>query len=147
MANKSQNKTQPTKVPINDVLSGITDEQQRKDAEALIRLMRKITGKAPVMWGPSIVGFDRYHYKYESGREGDTGAIGFSPRRSNLTIYLVDGTSRYQDLLSKLGPHTTGKACLYIKRLSDVNVSVLEKLLKVSYQYVMSHKMDMHRAE
>ncbi len=97
------------------------------------------------MWGPSIVGFDRYHYRYESGREGDVGAIGFSPRKSNLTIYLGDGTSKYKKLLSKLGPHKTGKVCLYIKHLSDINIKVLEELVRASYQYVMSHKIDMHK--
>jgi len=147
MANSSQNKTQPTKVSVKKFLSGIKDEQQRKDAEQLSRLMGNITGKKPVMWGPSIVGFDRCHYKYESGREGDMGAIGFSPRKGNLTVYLVDGTSKYKSQLAKLGPHKTGKVCLYIKHLRDVDMDMLEKIIKASYQYAMSHKTDMHRAE
>lgn len=143
----TENKTKPTRVSVKTFLSGIGNEQKKKDAEALARLMRKITGKPAVMWGPSIIGFDRCHYKYESGREGDMGALGFSPRASALTVYLVDGTSKYQALLRKLGPHTTGKACVYIKRLSDVDMDVLETVLRSSYAYAMSHKDDMGRAE
>ena len=144
MANQSQNKTQHTEASVKDFLSSIKDEQQREDAQQINRLMGKITGKTPVMWGSSIVGFDSCHYKYESGREGEMGAVGFSPRKSNLTIYLVDGTSKYREMLSKLGSHKTGKVCLYIKRLGDVDMDVLEKIIKKSYQYVMSHKMGMH---
>lgn len=147
MVTQSQNKTQPTKASVKDFLSDIKDEQRKKDAQEIRRLMAKISGKTPVMWGPSIVGFDQCHYKYESGREGDMGAIGFSPRKSNLTVYLVDGTSKYQELLKNLGPHKTGKVCLYIKHLDDINMSVLEKIIEKSYQYAISHKMDMHRAE
>jgi hypothetical protein len=147
MPTKSQNKTQPTKVSVKDFLAGIKDEQRRKDAIEIARLMRKITGKPAVMWGPSIVGFDKYHYKYESGREGDMAATGFSPRSTALTLYLSGGTSKYAKLLGKLGPHKTGNVCLYIKRLSDVDMSVLEELIRDSYKYAMSHKDDMDRAE
>ena len=147
MTNQHQNKTHPTKASVKDFLSGIKDEQQKKDAQEISRLMAKISGKTPVMWGPSIVGFDQCHYKYESGREGDMGVIGFSPRKSNLTIYLVDGTSKYQKLLKNLGPHKTGKVCLYIKHLGAVNMDVLEKIIEKSYRYVMSHKIDMHKTE
>lgn len=133
------NKTQPTNVSVKDFLSGIKDNQQRKDAQKLCKLMSQITGKQPVMWGSSIIGFDQYHYKYASGREGDIGALGFSPRKSNLTIYLIDGMSGHRELLQKLGPHTTGKACLYIKRLDDVDMSVLKKLLTDSYKKLASH--------
>ena len=109
--------------------------------------MEKITGKPGVMWGGSIIGFDQVHYKYDSGREGDMGAIGFAPRKSNLTIYLVGGTSKYATLLNKLGPHKTGKVCLYIKHLGDIDLTILEELLRDSYQYVMAHKNDMHKTE
>ena len=147
MPQKSQNKTQPTNVSVKDFLSGIKSQQKRKDAETLIHLMQGISGDAPVMWGPSIIGFGRCHYKYESGREGDMSVLGFSPRAAALTIYLVDGTVKYREFLSELGPHTTGTVCLYIKRLEDVDMGVLEKILKASYQYVMSHNMGMHRAD
>jgi hypothetical protein len=101
---------------------------------------------ALVMWGSSIIGFDSYHYKYESGREGDMAAVGFSPRKSNLVIYLVDGISKHGDLLRDLGPHKAGKGCLYVKRLSDVKLSVLEQVIRASYEYIMSRNTDMHRA-
>lgn len=147
MTKHTPNKTQPTTVSIKDFLSGIQDESKKKDAQQLVQLMSEITGKPPVMWGPSIIGFDQCHYNYESGREGDTGAIGFSPRKTNLTIYLVDGVSKYTTLLSKLGPHKTGKVCVYIKRLSDIDMKILEELIRESYKYIMSRKTDMHRAE
>ena len=148
MKNQSQNKTQPTTSSVERFISSIEDENKRMDAMELRRLMEKMTGQPAVMWGSSIIGFDKVHYKYESGREGDMGAIGFSPRRSNLTIYFVDGVSKHSELLAKLGPHKTGKAsCLYIKRLSDIDMNVLEKLIKDSYQYVMSHKYEKHRVE
>jgi hypothetical protein len=147
MAKNSQNKTVPTNISVKEYLSGLKNESQRKDAEKLAHMMENITGKPGVMWGGSIIGFDQVHYKYESGREGDMGAIGFAPRKSNLTIYLVDGTSKYGELLNRLGPHKTGKVCLYIKRLSDVDQTILEELIRDSYQYVVAHKNDMHRAE
>jgi hypothetical protein len=147
MAKNSENKTVPTNISVKDYLSGIKDELQRKDAQELAHLMEEITGKPAVMWGGSIIGFDQVHYKYASGREGDMGAIGFAPRKSNLTIYLVDGTSKYVTLLNKLGPHKTGKVCLYIKRLSDIDQTILEELIRDSYQYVMAHKNDMHKTE
>lgn len=137
----------PHQVKVPDFLKTIDDEQKLKDTKELIKIMRKVSGKPPVMWGSSIIGFDSVHYKYESGREGDMGAIGFSPRKANLVIYAVDGINKYKDLLDKLGPHKIGKACLYIKRLSDVNIKVLEEIIENSYKYVMSRKTDMHRAE
>jgi hypothetical protein len=147
MAKPSANKTRPTEASVEDFFARIENEVRRKDAQALSRLMEEITGEPPVLWGPSIVGFGQSHYKYESGREGDTGAIGFAPRKSSLTIYLVDGTSKYASLLSTLGPHKTGKVCLYIKRLSDVDMDILEELIRSSHAYVTSHNGDMHRAE
>jgi hypothetical protein len=97
--------------------------------------MAKATGKKPKMWGPSIVGFDQYHYKYESGREGDMCRIGFSPRKQNLTVYIVDGFEKYENLMSKLGKHKIGKSCLYIKRLSDVDENILNELIKLSVKH------------
>lgn len=144
---KSQNKTQPTKVSVYDFIAAVENEERRKDTETLIRMMKKITKKLPVMWGPSIIGFDQVHYKYESGREGDMGAMGFSPRKTNLAVYIVEGVSKHKDLLDKLGPHKTGKVCLYIKRLADIDLKILEQILTKSYKYVMAHKTNMHRAE
>jgi hypothetical protein len=146
MAKDAPNKTCATENSVAEFLAGIPDDERRSDAEQLVELMGKITGKAPMMWGSSIIGFDQYHYKYESGREGDWAAAAFSPRKSSLTIYFADGLSRHSELLDQLGTHKTGKGCLYIKRLSDVNRDVLAKLIEESYQYVMSHKSDMHRA-
>ena len=106
------------------------DEQVRKDCAVISKLMSEATGEPPKMWGPSIIGFGTYHYKYASGREGDMPIIGFSPRKQNLTLYV--GFEEQADLLKKLGKHTTSKSCLYIKRLSDVDLPTLKKIIKVS---------------
>jgi hypothetical protein len=129
-------KTKPTKVTVEDFLSKIADDGIRDDCHALIRIMQKVTGEKPVMWGPSIVGFGLYHYKYESGHEGDMCIAGFSPRKSNLTVYLMPGFNEHGDLLKKLGKYTTGKSCLYFKRLSDVDTRVLEKMISDSVKLV-----------
>lgn len=137
---------QQTTVPVQTFLAGIKNETKRRDAEQLIEIMRAITGQPPVMWGPSIIGFGSYHYKYPSGREGDAGAAGFSPRTANLVIYFPEGTSMHKELLATIGPHRISKVCLYIKRLDDVNLAVLKKLIETSYAYVMAHRHDMPRA-
>jgi hypothetical protein len=124
------NKTKPTTVSISAFLDGCTDEQRRADARVLARLMHKITGDKPTMWGPSIVGFGSYHYTYPSGREGDAPVVGFSPRQAANVLYGTIGCDGAEDLLAKLGKHTTGKGCLYIKRLADVDVKVLEALIE-----------------
>lgn len=141
------NKTQPTAVSFSSFVDTLDNDQRKADALALSKLMEDISGHKPVMWGPSIVGFDTCHYKYESGREGDMGILGFSPRKANMVVYLVDGVSRYKQQLSKLGPHTTGKVCIYIKRLSDIDMGVLEQILHDSYTYAKTHDQDMGRAE
>jgi hypothetical protein len=117
---------------VNTFLESVADEQRRGDAKAVCRLMEEVTQQSPKMWGTSIVGFGSYHYKYASGREGDYLAVGFSPRKQNMTLYLMDGIDRYEELLAKLGKHSTGKSCLYIKRLADVDVDVLRDLVKAS---------------
>lgn len=99
------------------------------------------------MWGLGTIGFDSYHYRYDSGREGDCQAIGFYPRKGKITVYLMDGTVRYSDLLSRLGKHTTSRVCVYIKRLSDIQLPVLEQIVQKSYTYVKSQDGHMHRAE
>ena len=104
----AENKTKATTVDPHDFISQVDDEQKRKDSEELIRLMRKVTGKPPKMWGPSIIGFGKYHYKYDSGRELDWMIIGFSPRKANLTLYGLGSSGKREELLAKLGKHTTG---------------------------------------
>jgi hypothetical protein len=112
------------------------EERRREDARRVLSLMQEVTGEKPVMWGDSIVGFGSYHYKYESGREGDWFVAGFSPRKSNLTLYIMSGFSEYADLMKKLGKHKTGKSCLYINRLDDIDTKVLRKLVKESVAHV-----------
>jgi hypothetical protein len=136
MAKQAQNKTLPTAAPVQAFLDALTDPQQRADSEELIRLMGVVTGEPPTLWGPSIVGFGSYHYRYDSGREGDVCALGFSPRKGQLSLYLFDGVERHGELLSRLGPYKTGKSCLYIKRLADVDPAVLEQMLRDSYNRV-----------
>lgn len=134
---KSENKTKPTSVNVDDFIAAIPDATKRADAQRLVQIHREITGKPPVMWGPTMIGFGQYHYKYASGREGDAMAAGFSPRSNALTIYLMENyVEKHPELLAKLGPYKTGKVCLYIKRLSDVDESVLRELIKKSYASV-----------
>jgi hypothetical protein len=122
------NKTKPTTVGVASFLKTLPDETRRADAKALVKLMQTATGEKPKMWGPSIVGFGSHHYRYESGREGDTPLAGFSPRKAATTIYGL-GLADSEALLAKLGKHTTGKGCLYIKKLADVDQKVLEALI------------------
>jgi hypothetical protein len=124
-------KTKPTDQNVEDFLNAIPDEQKRADAIAIVKMMKQVTRTEPVMWG-SIVGFGRYHYKYASGREGDWFLVGFAPRKQNLTLYLMLGAGNYNDLLKKLGKHKTGKGCLYINKLADVDISTLKELMKQS---------------
>jgi hypothetical protein len=125
-------KTVPTKASVGDYLDSIADETRRKDCKAVAALMKKVTGVQARMWGSSVVGFGSYHYKYASGREGDTCLVGFSSRKSALVIYLLEAFEGRQALLSALGPHTTGAACLYVKRLADIQLAVLERLIAKS---------------
>jgi hypothetical protein len=126
----AKNKTQPTTIGVQAFLDACTDEARRADAKALAKLMQKITGNKPTMWGPSIVGFGSYHYTYESGREGDMPVVGFSPRKAANVLYGTLGFPGAEALLAKLGKHTTGKGCLYIKKLADVDMKALEALIE-----------------
>jgi len=126
----------PTKVSVQTFVNGLDDERRRREATALISLMKKVTGEKPVMWGPSIIGFGSYHYKYASGREGDAPRAGFSPRRAALTVYCVPGFAAQRDLLGRLGPHKTSVTCLYIRRLDDVDVDVLRTIVEGSFEAV-----------
>jgi len=128
----AEQKTKPTERSVSDFLDEIESEQVRDDCSALIKLMKKVTGSEPKMWGPSIIGFGKYHYKYDSGHEGDSCLTGFSPRKQNISLYVMLGIMDHQDLLKDLGKYKAAKGCIYIKKLDDVNVSVLEKLVKGS---------------
>ena len=125
----AENKTKPTKVSVASFIAALTDETRRADAKALVKLMQAAAGEKPQMWGPSIIGFGSVHYRYDSGREGDMPLIGFSPRKGANVLYGVAGCSGAKAMLAKLGKHTTGKGCLYIKRLADVDLGVLESMV------------------
>jgi hypothetical protein len=128
----AENKTKQTKASVDKFISAIKDENIRKDCYTIIKIMKSITKEEPKMWGPSIIGFGTYHYKYASGREGDICISGFSPRKQNLTIYLEPGFEKQKALLEKLGKHKTSKVCLYIKSLKDVDVKILKELISNS---------------
>jgi hypothetical protein len=133
---QAQNKTTETSASVDAFIEAVADETQKNDAKTISAMMARLSGEPPRMWGPSIVGFGRYHYKYESGREGDSCRIGFSPRRGQTVIYLLDGYQDRTAQLARLGKHKTGKACLYIKRMSDVDQSVLEEMIASSLAYM-----------
>ncbi len=137
----ADNKTKPTKVSVAEFIDAITDPARRADAKALVKLMRSATGEKPQMWGPSIVGFGSCHYKYESGREGDMPLVGFSPRKAANVLYGVIGPSDCKALLEKLGKHTTGKGCLYIKKIADVDQQVLEAMVVKAVAAVHARKV------
>jgi Domain of unknown function (DU1801) len=125
----AENKTKSTKSSVAEFVNAIENESRRADAKALIRLMQKATGEKPKMWGPSIIGFGSYHYKYETGREGDMPVVGFSPRKDATVLYGLRGAGDAEALLARLGKHTTGKGCVYVKKLADVEAKVLESLV------------------
>ena len=130
----AENKTKPTKSSVTAFLNKIHDKQLRNDCFAILDMMQKVSKAEPVMWGSAIIGFGSYHYVYESGREGDTVIIGFSPRKQNISIYLMGGLKNIENELSKLGKYKTGKGCLYIKSLSDVNTEVLKKAFAKAFK-------------
>jgi hypothetical protein len=125
----ADNKTKPTKLSVAAFIDKLTDQTKRADAKALVKLMQSATGEKPKMWGPSIIGFGSYHYTYDSGREGDMPLASFSPRKAATVLYIMTGFSDSEVLLAKLGKHTIGGVCLYIKKLADVDQKVLETLV------------------
>lgn len=131
-------KTKQTTASVAAFLAAIDDKQQRADAKKLSAMMRSATGSRAKMWGGAIVGFGSYHYKYASGREGDWPLVGYSPRSQNLSIYIMAGFSDFDKLMARLGKHKTGKSCLYIKRLADVDETVLRQLIDGSVKYMRS---------
>ena len=128
----AETKTKPTNESVENFLNKISDEERRADCFQVAKIMEEATGEKPKMWGPSIVGFGSYHYKYDSGREGDWLMTGFSPRKKDLTLYLMMGFEKRGELMEKLGKHSHAKSCLYIKRLSDIHLPTLKKLIKAS---------------
>ena len=129
-------KTKLTERSVDSFIAAVEDDKVRADCYAIINLMEKVTCEKPRMWGPAIVGFDKYTYKYESGRSGEICMVGFSPRKANITLYILAGFSQQAELLQQLGKHKSGKGCLYIKKLADVNINVLESLIKESIRFL-----------
>jgi len=129
-------KTKPTKASVSKFLRAIQDEATRKDCQQLTKTMKEVTGAEPRMWGPSIVGFGTYHYVYASGREGDWFLTGFSPRKQNLTLYIMSGFDEYEDLLGRLGKHKKSKSCLYVRSLEDLDLTVLKRMIRASVRHM-----------
>lgn len=125
-------KTQRNEKSVEKFLDGVENERRREDAREVLELMAEVTGEKPQMWGQNIVGFGSYRYRYASGREGEWFLVGFSPRKSSLSLYIMSGVSGYEELLEKLGRHKTGKACLYVDRLEDIDMGVLRRLMEKS---------------
>ena len=130
----SQRKTMENSADVNAFLDAVDNPRRRSDAKQLLALMRKVTGAPPKMWGPGIVGFGKYHYRYASGREGESLRVGFSPRKQNLVIYIMPGFSDYGEILEKLGKFRTGRSCLYVNKLDDVDLVLLEQLVRESFR-------------
>ena len=129
-------KTKPNRKSVKKFLDGVENEGRREDAWKVLALMEEVTGEKPAMWGDSIVGFGKYRYRYASGREGEWHLTGFSPRKANLTLYIMSGFTRFDELLGQLGKHKLGKSCLYLKRLDDVDMGVLRELVEASVDHV-----------
>ena len=125
-------KTKPNDQSVENFLNGIADEKKRQDSFTLLALMQEVTQMPAIMWGDGIIGFGSYHYKYESGREGEWFQVGFSPRKQNLTLYILHGFEGYPELMKRLGKYKTGKSCLYINKTEDINLSILRQLVKQS---------------
>jgi len=129
-------KTRPTGVAVDEFLDNVADPQRREDARQVRAMMERLSGEPPVIWGPGMIGFGRYRYKYDSGREGEHFRLGFSPRAKELVLYLIGGFPRHQALMDRLGKYRTGKSCLYVKRLNDVDETILEELIVEALAYM-----------
>lgn len=138
----SDNKTVPTDVNPRDFLAAVEHPRRRKDGLALLEMMNRVTGLKPVMWGPSIIGYGDYHYKYESGREGDFFFCGFSPRKANLALYFIPGHGTYSDYIDRLGKVKTGASCLYVNKLADIDIDVLEALTAACVRHMRERSQD-----
>ena len=135
---KAKLKTTQNEKSVKEFIASVEYEQRQKDANTLLKLFNRVTGMKPKMWGTSIIGYGRYEYKYESGREGEFMMTGFSPRKANSTIYIMPGYQDLSDMLERLGKHKTGKSCLYINKLKDVDLDVLEEIIKFGLDYMRS---------
>ncbi|MEW6028374.1 MAG: DUF1801 domain-containing protein [Chloroflexota bacterium] len=138
----SKSKTTQYNASVQKFIASLDDEQSVTDCRVLIEMMRRISGHEPKMWNVGTIGFDTYHYRYDRGREGDGHVIGFYPRKGKITVYLMDGTARHSGLLATLGKHTTTGYCVYIKRLGDIALPILEQIVQRSYQYIKSKSKD-----
>ena len=136
---KTDNKTKPTKVSVRDFVDSVENETRRKDAKALLKIFKEVTGLTPQMWGPSLIGYGRYHYKYESGREGEMLMTGFSPRKANLVLYIMPGYLELEEKLARLGKHKLGKSCLYVNKLADVDIDVLKEIIAFGVKYMQEN--------
>ncbi len=134
----AKNKTTQTEQSVDEFVHAVDDLQKRADSVALIKLMREVSGHDPKIWGPSIIGFGRYHYRYASGHEGEAPLLGFSPRKAAISLYVFTGSEEHLPLLDKLGKFKMGKACIYIKRLSDIDTAVLTRLMKETIRFLRS---------
>jgi hypothetical protein len=132
----AKNKTTQTEVSVTDFINSVTDETKRDDSYYLIQLMKTQTGFEPKMWGPSIIGFGSYHYKYNSGHEGDAPLLAFSPRKDAISLYLFQSFDEKEELLQKFGKHKAGKGCIYVKKLADVDIEVLKVMMARSVEYI-----------
>jgi hypothetical protein len=133
-------KTKKNSASVESFLNNFENEKRKSDSLVVLELMKKITNSEPDMWGPSIVGFGHYHYKYASGRENDWFYTGFSPRKQSLTLYIMNGFTRYDEILGRLGKYKTGKSCLYINKLEDIDINVLEELIESSVSYLKTRQ-------
>lgn len=131
----AENKTRPTNASVTEYIDSVENGTRRKDAYVLLELMKKVTGEQPIIWGDSIIAFGSYHYKYDSGREGDMILTGFSPRKSNISLYVGASAERNVSYLRKLGKHKIGRSCLYINKLADIDIDVLKDLIKSNYEH------------
>lgn len=134
----AENKTKATEASVADFIAAVEPERKREDAKALLPIFERLSGHKPKMWGPSMIGYGQYHYKYESGREGDMFMTGFSPRKSNLALYVGAGRAD-PALLKRLGKHKTGKSCLYVNKLADIDMAVLEEMIAADIAYMREH--------
>ena len=136
---KNENKTQPTDVSPADFIASVEHDRRREDGEVLLKWFEEVTGYTPRMWGPSLIGYGRYHYKYDSGREGDMLITGFSPRKANLVMYIMPGYRDMGEKLARLGKHKLGKSCLYINKLADIDMDVLREIVEDGVAYMTEH--------
>ncbi|QSX08463.1 DUF1801 domain-containing protein [Alkalibacter rhizosphaerae] len=132
----AEQKTKETDASVEDFIDSVENPKKREDATRLVKIFSEATGYPPKMWGPSIIGFGSYHYKYESGHEGDAPLVGFSPRKSKISLYFATGDDSRETLLKDLGKHTTGKACVYINKLADIDVNVLKEMILQSVDFL-----------